>query len=103
MTPDFYSDNFRRFNIFVKNYPGNQVYRIACGANAGDTNWTEVLMKNVGRRMNGLSLHPDGQRKHNTFDQPNNVQPAPFHDAQLSNNGFAATLPPKSVVVLELK
>jgi alpha-N-arabinofuranosidase len=57
MTPEYYSDNFRRYNTFVKNYPGNQVYRIACGANAGDTNWTEVLMKNVGRRMNGLSLH----------------------------------------------
>ena len=57
MRPEFYADNFRRYNTFVKNYPGNQIYRIACGANAGDFRWTEVLMAEVGRRMNGLSLH----------------------------------------------
>jgi alpha-L-arabinofuranosidase len=57
MRPEFYADNYRRYNTFIKNYPGNRVYRIACGANGGDTNWTEVLMKQVGRQMNGLSLH----------------------------------------------
>ncbi len=57
MTPDFYSDQFRRYNTFVKNYDSNTVYRIACGANGDDYHWTEVLMQNVGRRMNGLSLH----------------------------------------------
>jgi alpha-N-arabinofuranosidase len=57
MRPEFYADNFRRFNTFVKNYGSNRVYRIACGANANDTNWTEVVMSQAGRRMNGLSLH----------------------------------------------
>jgi alpha-N-arabinofuranosidase len=57
MTPEFYSDNFRRYNTFVKDYPGNKIYRVASGSNGDDTNWTEVLMKNVGPRMNGLSLH----------------------------------------------
>jgi alpha-N-arabinofuranosidase len=58
MTPEFYADQFRRYNTFVKNYDrDNPVYRIACGSNGGDTNWTSVMMKNVGGRMNGLSLH----------------------------------------------
>ncbi len=57
MTPEFYSDNFRRYNTFVKDYPGNKIYRVASGSNGDDTNWTEVLMSDVGRRMNGLSLH----------------------------------------------
>jgi alpha-N-arabinofuranosidase len=57
MRPEFYADNFRRYNTFVKNYPGDQIYRIACGPNEGDYRWTEVLMADVGRRMNGLSLH----------------------------------------------
>jgi alpha-N-arabinofuranosidase len=57
MTPEFYSDNFRRYNTFVKDYPGNKIYRVASGSNGDDTSWTEVLMKNVGPRMNGLSLH----------------------------------------------
>jgi alpha-L-arabinofuranosidase len=58
MTPEYYSNEFRRYNTFVNNYSQNRVYRIACGSNGEDFNWTEVLMKNVGpRRMNGLSLH----------------------------------------------
>jgi len=57
MRPEYYSDLYRRFSTFVKNYPGNQIYRIAGGANAGDYNWTEVLMDRAGRRMDGLSLH----------------------------------------------
>jgi alpha-L-arabinofuranosidase len=57
MTPEFYSDNFRCYNEFVKDYPGNKIYRIASGSNGDDMNWTDVLMRNVGTRMNGLSLH----------------------------------------------
>jgi alpha-N-arabinofuranosidase len=58
MTPEFYADQYRRYNTFVKDYDrSNRIFRIACGSNGSDYNWTEVLMKNVGRRMNGLSLH----------------------------------------------
>jgi alpha-L-arabinofuranosidase len=57
MTPEFYADNYRRYNTFVKNYTDQKLYRIACGSSGRDLNWTEVLMKNAGRQMNGLSLH----------------------------------------------
>ena len=57
MRPEFYADNYRRYNTFVKNYPGNRILRFACGPNGADTRWTEVLMSMVGRQMNGLSLH----------------------------------------------
>jgi alpha-N-arabinofuranosidase len=57
MRPEFYSDNYRRYSTFVKDYPGNKLYRIACGSNGEDYNWTEVVMREVGGRMNGLSLH----------------------------------------------
>jgi alpha-N-arabinofuranosidase len=57
MRPEFYADQYRRYNTFVKNYSGNRIYRIACGANSSDYNWTEVMMKQAGNRMNGLSLH----------------------------------------------
>jgi alpha-L-arabinofuranosidase len=57
MTPEYYANEFRRYNTFVKNYAGNTVVRFACGANTDDYNWTEVLMKNAGGLMHGLSLH----------------------------------------------
>jgi alpha-N-arabinofuranosidase len=68
MTADFYADNFRRYNTFVKNYGEHTVRRIACGANGSDYDWTEHLMKKVGGRMDGLSLHhytlPTGDWSH---------------------------------------
>lgn len=58
MHPEFYADQYRRYETYVRNYDGNNpIYRIACGANAFDYNWTDVLMKKAANRMNGLSLH----------------------------------------------
>jgi len=57
MTPQFYADNYRRYHAFVKNFSGNRVFSIGCGANAGDFNWTEVVMGQAGKLMQGLSLH----------------------------------------------
>lgn len=57
MRPEYYADVYRRYNTFIKNYSGNRVYRIACGASDSDYRWTEVLMSQAARHMNGLSLH----------------------------------------------
>ena len=57
MRPEFYSDLYRRYSTYCRNYNGNQLFKIASGASDYDYNWTEVLMQRVGNRMNGLSLH----------------------------------------------
>ena len=57
MRPEFYADNFRRYNAFFKNYSGNKLYRIACGPSEDDYAWTDTVMSIAGTRMNGLSLH----------------------------------------------
>lgn len=57
MYPEYYSDLYRRYATFCKNYSGNRLYRIACGASDYDYNWTDVMMHRVGRQMQGLSLH----------------------------------------------
>jgi alpha-N-arabinofuranosidase len=57
MRPEFYADNYRRYNTFVKNYAGNHLYRVAGGSNGNDLNWTEVLMAMAAKQMDGLSLH----------------------------------------------
>ena len=57
MTPEYYSNEFRKFNTYLRDYTGNKLYRIASGASDYDYNWTTVLMENVGRQMQGISLH----------------------------------------------
>ena len=58
MRPEYYADEFRRFNTFVKNYsPDYKITRMACGPDSANYEWTETLMKQAGRQMDGLSLH----------------------------------------------
>ena len=57
MRPEYYADNFRRFNTFIKDYTGERLQRIACGPSADDYTWTDTLMRVAGAQMNGLSLH----------------------------------------------
>ena len=57
MTPEFYSNMYRRYQSFCKNYGDNKLYRIACGPNGDDYEWTDTVMKSAARFMDGLSLH----------------------------------------------
>ena len=76
MRVEYYADQYRRFQTFVRDFSGNEIYKIACGASEADYHWTEVMMKEgMGRTspvkdevvtdiwdyhrpsMSGLSLH----------------------------------------------
>lgn len=57
MEVDYYANLYRRYNQFVHNYSGNQMKRIASGGISNDYNWSDVLMRKVGDRMDGFSLH----------------------------------------------
>ena len=57
MRPEYYADLFRRYATYVRNYGDNRIYKIACGASDWNLRWTEVLMREAGRFMDGLSLH----------------------------------------------
>ncbi|WP_374164835.1 alpha-N-arabinofuranosidase [Arcticibacter sp. MXS-1] len=58
MTAEYYSDLYKRYATYARNYPGAELKKIASGASDWNTNWTEVMMKNVpANQMWGLSLH----------------------------------------------
>lgn len=57
MRPEYYADLYRRYQTYVRNYGDNKIHRIACGANADDYNWTEVLMREATRFMDSITLH----------------------------------------------
>ena len=72
MRPQYYADLYRRYQTYVRQYHKDApVYKICCGANVDDYNWTDEVLKtcspNPARFMNGLSLHyyvhPDGWEK----------------------------------------
>ena len=58
MTAEFYSDQYRRYATYARNYGENRLMKIAGGANSTDYNWTETLMRNIPLNMMwGISLH----------------------------------------------
>lgn len=56
-TAEFYANVYRRYQTYCREFDGNKLYKIASGANAGDTHWTDVLMRDAGSHFAGLSLH----------------------------------------------
>lgn len=58
MRPDYYADLYRHYQTFCRNYSGNELYKIACGPNADDYDWTEKLMRSLKPwHTKGISLH----------------------------------------------
>ena len=59
MTPEYYADTYRRYATFCRNYSGNELFKIACGPNSADYNWTDTIMKTLNSQWNckGISLH----------------------------------------------
>ena len=65
MTPVYYANEYRRYQTYVRNYhPERPIYKICCGANVDDYNWTDKVMDTCFQApahmhgfMDGLSLH----------------------------------------------
>jgi alpha-N-arabinofuranosidase len=59
MTAEFYADVMKQYSTFLKNYSGNQLYRVACGPYGDNFQWTETLMKDetVRNLIEGISIH----------------------------------------------
>ncbi|MGB2806439.1 MAG: alpha-N-arabinofuranosidase [Sedimentisphaerales bacterium] len=57
MRPEYYADLYRRYSTYLRNFAGNRLYKIACGPSGANYHWTEVLMREAGRHMNGIAPH----------------------------------------------
>lgn len=58
MRPEYYADEYRRYQSYIKIYDDKKkIYKIACGPNGDDYEWTDKVMKIAGKFMDGLSLH----------------------------------------------
>ena len=57
MTPEYYADVYRRFATYARSFTEDKLYRVACGPNGSNYEWTDVLMSRAAGRMEGLALH----------------------------------------------
>lgn len=69
MRPEYYADEYRRYQTYCRNYNGNELYKIACGPNSDDYNWTDKLLSIVNEwHTKAITLHyytlPTGDWNH---------------------------------------
>ncbi|MDS0524676.1 alpha-N-arabinofuranosidase [Clostridium sp. SHJSY1] len=57
MRPEYYADEYRRYQSYCKNYGDNKLFKIACGPNGPDYNWTDKFMSLANKYCNAISLH----------------------------------------------
>lgn len=57
MRPEFYADQYRRFQTFLHPYGDVRPFRIAAGAAGDDYHWTDVVMREAANYMEALDLH----------------------------------------------
>ena len=57
MTAEYYSNIYKRYSLYTRNYGSNALFKVACGPNSGDYEWTRTMMENAGSLMDGLSVH----------------------------------------------
>lgn len=57
MRPEYYADVYRRYQTYCRDYGENKLFRIACGPNADDYEWTDTFMRLAGRFADAITLH----------------------------------------------
>ena len=57
MRPEYAADLTRRYGTFVKVPEGTRTMKVASGANSVDYNWTEVMMRETTRFIDGIGVH----------------------------------------------
>ncbi len=58
MTPEYYANLYRHYQTYCRNYGDNKLYKVACGPNGGDYEWTEKVMQIIKPwHADALSLH----------------------------------------------
>ncbi|MFC4455670.1 alpha-N-arabinofuranosidase [Deinococcus sonorensis] len=57
MRPEYYADEYRRYQTYVRSFGDNRVYKVACGPNVDDYRWMETVMHNAHPYMDAISLH----------------------------------------------
>ncbi len=58
MRPEYYADLYRHYQTYCRNYSGNELYKVACGPNSDDYNWTDKLLESVKPwHTKAISLH----------------------------------------------
>jgi len=85
-------DQAGKIHVTLCNLDPNAPAEVACGLEGAKA-----------QKLSGRVLSATAITAHNTFESPEVVKPAEFKEFKTTDAGFSATLPAKSVVLLEIE
>ena len=91
-------------NVSVSRDDSGKIHVSICNLNPNEDAELSCDIRGVKvGRMSGRVLTAAAITSHNTFDNPEVVKPSDFNGYRKTETGFEATLPAKSIVVLEIE
>ena len=91
-------------NVSASRNKDGLIHISLCNADHQKAASVDVELRGImAKQVSGRVLTSEDIRDHNTFDEPEKVQPSAFEDFKLSEKGLSVNLPAKSVVVLAIK
>jgi alpha-L-arabinofuranosidase len=103
-TYQFADSNIPALNVSASRDDSGKIHISLCNLDPNKS--AEIVCELSGvkaKSVSGRVLTAEVITAHNTFDKPEAVKPTAFNDAKLKENVLTATLPAKSVVVLEVE
>lgn len=101
---EFEADKLPSVNVSASKDKSGVIHVSLCNIHPGASVEVEGLLQGAqAKSISGSVLTAEKINSHNTFDKPDVVAPDTFKDVHLTEKGFAAKLPPKSIVVLSLE
>ena len=100
----FGQDKIPALNVSASKDESNRIHISVC--NLDPHNPAELVCELRGievKKVSGRVLTADAMNAHNTFDNQHGLKPAVFNTMELKGDVLTATLPAKSVVVLEVE
>jgi alpha-N-arabinofuranosidase len=100
----FGNDKLPALNAPASKDKSGKIHVSICNLDPNKPNKIDCELRGVEvKKVSGRVLTAPAMNSHNTFDRPNVVKPETFKDVSLSGGKLTATLPAKSVVVLEIE
>jgi alpha-N-arabinofuranosidase len=97
----FEGEKIPALNVSASRDKSGHIHVTLCNLNPNASAEVTCELRGVkAKTVTGRVLTAPEMQAHNTFDQPETIQPSEFTAVKQSDTGFSTTLPPKSVVVL---
>ncbi|WP_453992696.1 alpha-N-arabinofuranosidase [Bacillus nitroreducens] len=98
-------DSLPMLNVSASQDDSGKIHISICNLDPNNSEQITINLKELNElsSASGRLLTAEEMTEHNTFDNPNRIEPVPFNEIELKENELSLTIPSKSVLVVEIQ